>query len=503
MDDLREALRTSVEDEFPDRLDLGAIRASSRRRLTRQRVMAATLGVVLAAAAVWIAVLGLGASDGPRPDRRPAGPLDVGSLRRSWSSTVEGTGFPSIASVFADDERIYVPTSSGIVAYPISCGDPCTPAWTVEFAGPSTPGRSVEIAVGEGVVAATLEGRLLVVASDCMVDGGECTPLWRADPPGSARFFGPSIGGGLVKVTTGQGEMPNHHVWATAFPSRCRDDGGPCDPTWTGDLGVGVAYLPGVFLDGVFYQQVGMRVTGFAVDCASSGEACTPDLVIDAAGDANNQSSSVYGPISGDGELIFVFGTGDVRSYPAHCGDACNVRWRGPVADYLEAYPTSAGALVLVSGPSGITAFPKGCASDGRTCDPIWETDMDRYVSVAHADEAWVVAVDHFDQTGVFVFSMPCTRACQPQWSLADVGPRIYGVTTDGRTLFVALRDEIIGYPLDCANPCAPVWRGAVSGETWFLAVRGRQLIAASRTDELGEGVTFDEILLTVFSSDP
>ncbi len=76
-----------------------------------------------------------------------------------------------------------------------------------------------------------------------------------------------------------------------------------------------------------------------------------------------------------------------------------------------------------------------------------------------------------------------CPADCRPVWSVTDL-VEFYGVASDGRRVFVATKDAILGYPLECEDPCAPAWRGEVSGESWDLILDATSLVAASQTGD-------------------
>jgi hypothetical protein len=502
MGDLRERLADAVADERPRKHAPGLVRRSLRNHRRRQRLAAGFLGTLVAAGVVWMTVVGFAdRRAAPRPDVGSTEFLDLSRLERVWSADVPGTAFESIGNIVSDEANVYVGTTQGAVAYPKACAtDPCPPAWELHVApggSESSHWRTAWIAAGDGVVVAALEGRLAVVAADCRSDGGVCSPLWGAEAPKSSNgFTGPLMGGGVVRAVVGYNEAPDQRVDVIAFDADCRRDGGTCEPAWTADGGVGTIYSPGTFVNGVFYQQVGLRMTGFAANCSSDGGTCQPDLSITSDGAPNDQTGTFYGPALGEGEVIFVAGTGVLTSYTEHCGTECRPRWVGRVADYLEAYPVTAGNVVMTSGPSNVTAFPVGCGQDGRECEPAWRAELGRYVSVEYADDRFVIAASRFRKPGVFVIPTGCARECRPSWSVTDLG-RVYGVTSDGQTVFVATSDRILGYPLDCSDPCSAMWSGEVTGETWGLIVGDRRLVAASRTG--GDATT--GVRLTAFSS--
>lgn len=480
--------------------DLDLIEAPELWRRARSgtpiRDIGRPVGIGRAASAVVVAALLSIASltflilafERPEGAGTPDARLDPESLRPTWTAEVTdaGTDF----GLSHDDERVYVPTASGTVAFPKACDVPCQPAWRSDLLAGEPPASRFsvdsQLAVGDGLLAVTFKGDLAVFAADCRNDGGVCVPLWRArSPQGSNGFHDPMIGGGVVKVTSSVGEMPDHGVMAVAFAARCRTDGGACEPEWTGDLGVGTAYFPSAKVGGVFYQQVGRKLLGFASNCSTDGGSCEADFVVRAQGDPSTQASTLYGPVGGKGVLAIVSGDGNVYGFPEHCGTGCAPLWVGPAADYLEGFPFLAGDLVVVASAKGLTAFPLACRTDGGVCQPTWQVGLDGHVSIAFADDRTVVAADHLREPRVMAIETACDGRCSPLWSVAPDG-KLFGVESDGRTVFAGMRRAVLAFPTDCSTPCEPVWRGEVAGEPWWLLIDSDSLIVASRPGDVG-----------------
>jgi hypothetical protein len=411
--------------------------------------------------------------------------LDASALVRSWSAQIPDA--VAISAVVEDDQRIYVPTAEGAVVFPKECHDPCAPVWKADLLEGDPPvyasALDSDLAVGEGVVAITFKGRLAVFAAGCRTDGGVCEPSWRADPPrGANGYLGPVIAEGIVKVTSSVGEMPDHHVTAVAFETVCRQDGGICDPVWTGDLGVGTSYFPVVTTRGVFYQQVGDHLLGFAAHCRSDGGACEPALEVRALVSQATQAGALYGPVGMDGEVVITSGDGNLNAYPEHCGQTCSPLWIGPADDYLESFPVLGGSLVTVQTGSGVAAFPVACRIDGGVCEPRWTVALDSYSGIAYADERVVIAADHSGKggSGIVALDTTCEGECAPLWSTQSER-EVNGVASDGQTVFAGLRGEVVAYPVDCSDPCAPIWRASMPGETWWFLIDADRLIVATR----------------------
>ena len=487
MDDLHDLLSRATDDVHPTKGGLDRVRTGVRRRQARRRVLAGLVGVVVAVGALWVAVEGFRPGALPAADEGPVDPVDVSTLRPSWSLEVPGAA--SVQGIETDADRIYVPTTTGVVAYPKGCSaDPCSPLWHVEIV--DEPSRFTELAVGAGVVAAALEGRLVVIDAECRTDGGSCQPLWQIDgDEASNGYRSPVIAEQVVMANNTYGEVPEHRVRVEGFAVRCRDDGNACQPLWRADFGVGPVYVPGTVVSGVFYQQVGTRKLGVEIDCSAAGETCEPNFVVEIEGDPSTQESVLYGPVPGPNELVFVEGRGSVVAYPEACGVGCRPLWIGRTDDHLETDPVVARDLVVVSYGGGLLAYPLGCGIGGHVCAAAWDAELDGYAGIEYADDRFVVAVDRAQNTGISIFPTQCASPCEPVWSLDRPGP-VYGVTSDGEHLFVAFGTELAAYPLACGDPCEPVWRSPVPDETWWILLDGSHIVTASRTNaELGSGL--------------
>jgi hypothetical protein len=480
MDDLRQVLLQAVAPVEPSPDGLERVRHSVKQRRIRQRISAGVVGLTLAAGAISYAILALQEDPIGRPE--PAA-----SLVPTWTAEIRD---PAVAypNVVQDDDQVYVGTADGAVSFTKTCDDPCTPVWKADvLSGKSAhqSGARTFFALGEGVVAISVEGHLAVFATDCRSDGGKCDPLWTAEPPESGAYSVPAISEGIVKVAAGTGDAPKHYVTAVGFEANCRSDGGVCEPAWTGDLGVGTQYYPAVTVDGVFYQQVGRSLVGFAADCRSDGGACEPDFQIPAEGDQSTGVGNLYGPADIGEELVFVSGSGNIYAYAEHCGTACSPTWMAPVGGFLDTYPVSAGNVALIQARSGIVAFAAGCRSDGGACDPRWR--FDRRSWVAYADERVVIAEDRSQQGGAVVALDPsCEGECTPLWSSQPEG-ELRAVASDGRTVFAGLTNgKIFAYPVDCSNPCAPIWQSRVTGDPMSFLIDDAHLIVVAPSEGSG-----------------
>jgi hypothetical protein len=143
----------------------------------------------------------------------------------------------------------------------------------------------------------------------------------------------------------------------------------------------------------------------------------------------------------------------------------------------------------LTSG-TGVVAFPLACRTDGGICEPRWRVALDAYSPIAYADDNVVIAACHLSPDGSDVVAMEttCEGDCHPKW-LGSVDGDVYGVASDGATVFAAVGQEVVAYPVACSDPCSPVWRSDVRGEGWWLLIDETRLIVAARHGGPGEPV--------------
>jgi hypothetical protein len=501
MTNLETRLRESLSRHL-DPVQVDPLPGSVRRRIRiRRRVNASlttiVIGVIAVVSATWLPGA-LSPPDRSQPiTPAPAPVLDPATLSYAWSVRVENGS--ALGEVVHDSERIYVPTVSGAVAYPKACSDPCEPVWRLEAAeGGGRAERSMtSLALEDGVLVVNVANRLAVVATDCGEGGSACRPLWIADPiPGTRGYGAPVIADGVVKVITNKGNAPDNRQTAVAFELRCRDDGGECSPLWRADLGSGTAHVPGVAVGGVFYQQVATRMTGFVARCRIDGGECEPDFVVESLGDPSSQASSMYGPVLHDGTLVLVSGLGTVAGYPEHCGTSCEPRWTTRIADYLEAYPFIAGDVVVVAHGEGVTAVPLAC---GDSCAPSWQTELGGYWPVEYADaDEVVVARRSGGPKRIAVLPAKCADPCDPLWS-AEMSNGLKGVASDGTTVFASDGPRVLAFPNACTDPCQSIWSADIEKSSWNLLIDERTLVATSPLGVFGANGT----QVTVFIGSP
>ena len=419
--------------------------------------------------------------------RKPEG--SAPKLGLLWSEPIADTAAP--AEILMDGDRIYVPTATGVVAYPVDCSARCEPLWHGDVgSGISLP----DVAAGEGIVVIVDPAKgAWVFDGDCATDGSGCQPSWSVRPGPGEHFSSPSIDNGIVRLTGGTGEAPDQHVRVLAFPADCS---GSCDPAWTADEGTGTVYASVTNLDSVGYQQVGMAMYGFRSDCRSDGGVCAPDLQIQASGDPHDQSSSIYGPVGDSSVVVFSAGDGNLYGYAPHCGQSCTPTWVGSAGNYIEAYPVLHADVVYISASDGIVGFPLHCEAQ---CQPVMRADLGDYLAIEGADAQGLIAVSHFGRRPQIV-ALPadCAGTCEPSWT-ASPGGDIHGVLAQDSFLAVGSSgDSMETYPRRCSDPCQATERFSIGGEAWWMFVTGDRLIVGARSGEVSStGLTLSVFQIT------
>lgn len=143
---------------------------------------------------------------------------------------------------------------------------------------------------------------------------------------------------------------------------------------------------------------------------------------------------------------------------------------------------TVSGDRVYVGGRRELSAYPTACQTGGTTCEPLWSGSIDHvrhYLTAPAVGDGIVVVADRLH---VYAFPVDCATGgatCRPTWIASppthDVsGPAhpYRGELLDAVTppavanglVFAGNWDETRAYPVDCQNPCQPVWVGPGSG---------------------------------------
>lgn len=365
--------------------------------------------------------------------------------------------------VFANGD-VYVPTTTGLIAFPRACGDPCDSRWVTSLREDRT---GYQVTASGGFVTAAGERRFHVFDARCAADGAICRPRWSVDGRAmSAHVVGASL------VTTFSKAAG---IRVAVYPLGCAD---VCAPTWSRLLrGSYPSYGDPVLAAGSLYVRRGAVVYGVSVGCAHGGE-CDVSLRVGHVPDATFPAVSA-------GRVIF--GTGrdggtELAAYPAGCGHDCEPSWTADAGGYVESAPEVAGDLIVTWSKGRVVAFPIACSDP---CSPAWIGATKPYAIVHHADEEHVVAVSHFRNPAVYAFPTICSTTCEPTWVRRfadDVEP--YGADVDDGRLFLAFTGRILAYDLGTG---ARSWRGTLdTGAGWWVDVGRRSLVVGLRSTTWG-----------------
>jgi LPXTG-motif cell wall-anchored protein len=381
-------------------------------------------------------------------------------------------------------------------------------------------------AVTDGVIAtATAQGHVTAFDETCRTDGGTCPALWTADvgdlpafkdratlgliwwpgasgDPGDPAVFGTVAGAdGVFYLVTRSGRL-------FAFAHDCRNDGGPCEPLWRGQVGRVPRNAPAanalpVVENGLVYATSPAGVWAFPVACGSSGSTCAPAWHSDVVDGIVWQSGHLYGYNQRDGlayELdpatgkpIWWGGPGhghccgngpqpvrygdsvyenfghDLYVFPATCRGACDPTWTARILFPFADGPVVVGDAVIfttaIDGThGGLLVFPVDCASGGAQCRDSHRTSVSAELTTMSpvVAQGRVYAVSRRG-AGMYVFDASCLASrngCQPVWTASLVGPDQPVIT--GGVVFVSDEDTSLqAFDEACnADPCLPLWQG-------------------------------------------
>jgi len=391
------------------------------RRDVRRRLTAAAVALVVAMAATFGLVRAFDRAAEPTP--ADLGPDTVGSLRLSWKAELPGTyvdgGIAPVA--FTAGRDVFALTNHELLAFPMRCSNPCSPAWT---------------------------------------SPGDATPRIRT-------FFPYAATNGEVLVVGGGDALYAYTL------DRCPVDGSVCTPTWVSAVRGSFCCADPVISDGVVYGSYGSRdgsfAYGFPLDCTAS---CRP-LWTSPLGDG---SSAVY--LSNDG--LFVAGPDDVFGFDVPCEAPCSPRWTYPMR---RADLTLDGDALVAIDPHRVAVFDAAaCAIDGG-CQPAWTADVGRAGLWAAGGRAVIVdrrtRLSSSSTTGC-VGDDP--TPCGLEWTgprvgdLHVAGSLVLGATMNGRLGAIGCASPV--------TPCEATWTWFAPPRVAFTALADGVLFAERSPDD-------------------
>jgi outer membrane protein assembly factor BamB len=317
-------------------------------------------------------------------------------------------------------------------------------------------------AVANGVVYIPTGNELQAYSVDCASGGETCSPLWVG---GTATDSTPDVSSGVVYVRSGATEIH-------AFGVDCASGGKTCTPIWSGTSGGGTL---GVFANddlsptvsnGIAYVASGdITMGGYAVGCASGGQACQASWNAYATG-------TVWGSAAIDRGVVY-FGGGDkVYAFAAKCAGVsgtCSPLWTGDGGS--NGSPAVADGVVYVaSGANNVDAYAVGCASGGQTCAPLWTATTEGLVGASPAIANGVVYVGASDGKLYAFAAAGCGRGggtCSPLWTGTGGGEISSPVVANGVVYAGSTDGNMYAFAVGCGShsqTCAPLWVAKTGG---------------------------------------
>lgn len=380
---------------------------------------------------------------------------DGGACEPSWTGPSEGP-------LNLDGDTLY----AGYRAYDLTCTpDPCLfgDVSFLEGFHPELPFPCFNTFAAADGIAYALDLHETIRAGSCArdPDTGErtCGLLWTADlgapKPRTWSPYEPDlvVADGKVFTSVNLSPVPldrssgfralEPYRGLFAFDSRCRDDGGTCQPLWV---------VHGSFGD----------------------------------------------PVAADG-VVYVVGDGLLQAFPEDCGTSgatCRPLWVGRVGTGFTTTPVVANGVVYVGSELGhpergrLSAFSTTCtprelphAGIGRLCDPLWTTDLLGLGGPVPILTDGKLAVGG-GTDGLSVFTTDCGLrggVCHPLWT-SEGRPVVRSIVVSGGVVYLAERGQnsawhkIDAYDLDCradSDECEPSWSRTIPARIHFGPVVG------------------------------
>ena len=265
------------------------------------------------------------------------------------------------------------------------------------------------------------DGYLYAFAASC--DEASCDPVWVGNT-GSSDGAPPITSDGVVYVSSSTGDL-------FAFPTSCGTNGATCAPLWTGPSD---GFAPVVGRGFVWDVDSGSLVA-FSTSCSTLCRAVHPTFQL---GGRSVSSEPAVG-----GDVVYVGSTdGGLFALSTACatGRRCAPLWVGETGSILEPPAIANGAVYVGTSDGRLIAFPTYCATDGGVCRPLSVADLPALLTSTPVVENGLVFAGSEDGS-LSAFPTSCGRTCAPVWS-TDLGVRPYSPALwDGRALFVTTHD--------------------------------------------------------------
>ncbi len=419
----------------------GFVRFVERRR-RNERIAAIVVSLILVVAAFGAALGLLRSTLRQRPADTDITPQEVSDLELEWS-VPSGDPDSEFSPAVAGDLVLAATRHGELFAYPVDCGDPCTPTWQ------ATTGRALSrIAVADGVAY-------------------------------------------VAEMATGE---PGARVYA--FEVGCGSGGAACEPLWTGDIGAGVKLnvLP-LVAGGKVIVAASDGVVAFDVGCRAGGESCDPVWTAHPRGASAEAGSALLASIVTE-DTVYVATHDVVAAYPVDCSGECSSLWRQPapqMAQWLALWDDTlvVGSYVRyrASGPAGPNhawGLPVDCP-DPRGCGVSWSIETRGITPVSVAGDVLYVIDSMRD---LVAYERPCDEnGCQVRWRAPSPvgGVDVAEITAepalvvDGLVYISSANGYLFAYPVDCDRECEPIWEevGAGWGYTYVAVGAGKVFVGS------------------------
>jgi len=282
-----------------------------------------------------------------------------------WASTIFGA---STSAPAVDGNRVFVAsTDEHVYAFPTSCSNPCSSAWTSALAGGEFHASSPETFDGDVFVAAT-DGKVYAYPESC---SATCNPLWVSKATGGPIYGSPAVDDGMVFVGSSDDTL-------YAYSVTC---GNPCSPLWASDpTGGAILGSPTVDSSTVFVLSTDGKLYAFPEKCSKSP--CAPTWVSDSMTTGNDATPAAVGG------RVYIADGSTVYGYTESCSYPCAPVWQSQAEPgVFQGAAAIANGVLYVDNPytasgSGILyAFDTTNSSCSPGCTPIWQSGAIQAVS--------------------------------------------------------------------------------------------------------------------------
>jgi hypothetical protein len=198
------------------------------------------------------------------------------------------------------------------------------------------------------------------------------------------------------------------------------------------------------------------------------------------------------------GDTVYVVAD-RLSAFPVGCATSCEPTWTGDIGAASTSAPAVANGVVVVSSPTGLTAFAIDCGTGGATCDPLWTAPTpapqppeagvginDNVVVGFSAPVGRYAEVLLSGPAGVYAFRTDCRTdggPCTPEWIARGAGSTEPPAVGAG-AIYEHSHLGVEAFPLFCEQRrCDPFWSAPLPGsDTQTVSAAGDDLIVVDGT---------------------